>query len=350
MSSIVSDGEGGFAGRAGAGGGRREFGFYPTSAIWAGSPASVSPGTNHWQFKESMEEEVFQYKCESFSLRVCRDGLMLFEVAGLANEWPAVETPETIARWWGKYMEVVNCAHLLLDASVLEEMRLSYGQFAEVTRRDALIFRFTGSSVTSMSGSLEGGVGARFRERYLSMHSSNDGMSLFHRQVLHVTVFKSLAAKLETAIQDSSTVRYLATIARGLSQYKIGNYQVSLVLAWFVVESILFAKWKTHLESLQQSLPDGEKRIKKDRMEGLEGRDYPASVVTNLLELDGRIDFEVFKRIDRTRRVRNKVVHQEPGFECRAEHCREALQLAVELVTEGERFTCPLNLSYSVSS
>jgi hypothetical protein len=350
MKGITSDGTGGFATHSGGAGLVREFGFYPSTDIWAGSPVVIVPGMDPWVFTGLMEEEVYRHRSAHFDLRVCRDGLIMLQVTGLEAEWPTAESPEALARWWGKYIEVVNCAHLLLDAAVLEEMNLSYGQFAEITRSDVLIVRFNGGSVTSISGGSATALRGKYLERYLSLHAGNDGIRLFHRQSLDRGVFPALSLKLECAIKSKETVRYLATIARGVAQYKIGNYQVSLVLAWFVIESILFAKWRAHLEGLQRSFAGGEKRINKERMEALEGRDYPASVVTSLLELEGRLDFDSYRKIDRVRRNRNKVVHQDAEFECRAEHCKEALLLAAELAMHERDFTCPINLSYAVGS
>jgi hypothetical protein len=348
VSDIKGDGAGGVAINVVGRGGNREFGFYPSSPIWVGSPVTVSGATEAWVFTKQMEEEVYQQACEHFKLSVCRDGLIMLQVTGLEAEWPQVETPETLVRWWGRYIEFANCAHLLLDAAVMEKMNLSYGRFAEITRSDTLVVRHNGGSVTS-TGYSGPGVSGRYLERYLSLHEGNDGIRLFHRQCLNLDVFPVLAQKLEAAMRDVATVRHLATIARGLSQYKVGNYQLSLVLAWFVVESILFAKWRRFLGEAQESFPSGEKRINRERMEALEGRDYPASVVANLLELEGEMSFDVFRSIDRVRRNRNKVVHQELGFECTAAQCKEALTLATDLVTEGAGFTCPLDLSYMVA-
>src|SRR5262249_49635090 len=84
--------------------------------------------------------------------------------------------------------------------------------------------------------------------------------------------------------------------------------QTSIVLAWFITESLINAIWLDHIGSLNKEV-EGQKRISKEREDILTGRDFTISIITNALELSGILPFPLFKDIDRVRRVRNKIVH-----------------------------------------
>src|SRR5262249_11740569 len=138
------------------------------------------------------------------------------------------------------------------------------------------------------------------------------------------------ARQYEEVRGDWAVLERLSRITKSLAEYKIGNYPTSLVLAWFVIESVLAQKWRTWIESKQREIGK-EKRINTDRWKVLEGRDYPVSVLSNMLELLDLLPYETYKRVDKVRGYRNSTVHQKPGFQCTAEHCQDAIWAALKL-------------------
>lgn len=98
-----------------------------------------------------------------------------------------------------------------------------------------------------------------------------------------------------------------------------------------------------------REFPDGSRRVSGDRRNTLTGRDYPISVVSNLLELSGTLPFETFRTVDAVRGYRNKVVHQDPGFSCGPVHCQQAIGLALELALKDSDIRVTPNLGFSVS-
>ena len=69
--------------------------------------------------------------------------------------------------------------------------------------------------------------------------------------------------------------------------------------------------------------------MNKDRVKKLEGRDFTASIVTEVLELSGVINFELFRGIDDARRKRNAWLHSLNAIEDK--DASSAMRTAIEL-------------------
>lgn len=169
------------------------------------------------------------------------------------------------------------------------------------------------------------------------------------RHVFSKEVFDVLTKDLEIVINHKHLVTLLSGITKALSEYKIGNYTTSITLAWFITEFVLEQKWVDFLNSKNQSYSDDSKRISAERKSKLIGRDYPISVISNILELTDVLSFDLYKKIDTVRGFRNKVVHQDQDYICKPEHCIMALEVAKALSLEGMAFDILLNTSFSIT-
>jgi hypothetical protein len=78
------------------------------------------------------------------------------------------------------------------------------------------------------------------------------------------------------------------------------------------------------------------------------GRDFPISTVSNLLELDGLLDHSLFEKINQIRGCRNKIVHV-GNFKPEDSHAQLALKVANEMINSITQIEITLNYSYSVS-
>ncbi|MGH3377664.1 MAG: hypothetical protein ACRDS0_03890 [Pseudonocardiaceae bacterium] len=119
--------------------------------------------------------------------------------------------------------------------------------------------------------------------------------------------------------------------------YRDHEFSSALVTAWTVCEALLTYHWREYIEDpKRQSMTS--KRSKK-----LTGRDFTASVITEVLELAGVVTPELLKQIDRVRAARNKWMHatQSPNREIAG----DSLSLATTMLgwTLGRRL--PISLS-----
>ena len=331
--------------------------FYASRPFWAGDAIDLDGTNAQSRFTELMSATVFSYDTNNFRLRICKDGMIMLHVPELEAEIEAEDgtaprpIEETVA-WWGRYLDYLNCLYLLLDSATIEVSRLAYFELSEITNKDAFRVHFENGQWKGGGIASESIASYYQMGRFASTYSNEPRVDtrILMRRPLGKEVFDSLFAAFSGATRDGSVLRSLAGIAKSIAQYKVGNYATSLMLSWFVCESELSTDWNAFLKASNREFPDGSRRVSADRRKNLTGRDYPISVVSNLLELADEMPFETFKRIDSVRVYRNKVVHQEPNFTCGPKHCQEGIELAFELVLMGSTIRVIPNLGFSISS
>jgi hypothetical protein len=111
-------------------------------------------------------------------------------------------------------------------------------------------------------------------------------------------------------------------------RYSENAFSDSLILSWAVCEKLINHLWGDFVRS-KKGLIEGAERMNKDRVKKLEGRDFTASIVTEVLELSGVIDLELFCGIDDARRKRNAWLHSLDAIEDR--DASSAMRTAIEL-------------------
>ncbi len=330
-------------------------GFYPSRPFWAGKKLDLS--SINWQdirdlqrIGESLYRVEFEYKFDASILRIHKDGLLTLRIKELEEKERSLERPDSfwsIFEWWSEYLDYLNCIYLILDSAVLEVLNISYLELFEITNRDA--FRVTSEEGGRPSfGIRTESIASLFQMAYFHPYEVLRIYSGFFdfRLEFQRDVFDNMAEKFSKILSERSLIPLLSGIAKSISQYKIGNYSTGLILSWFVIESMINAKWSTLVNDKKEQFPNGYERINADRKEMLlKGRDYTISVISNILELAEAIPFIVFRKIDKIRGYRNKIVHQEPRYICKAEHCSEAIMLALELVLDGKPIRIMPNLS-----
>ncbi len=329
--------------------------FYTNRPFWAVQQLPFENIRTREDFHNLMAEVVFSYEEELFKLRVCRDGMIMLQIPDLEKRNPILSDDKVDLRadvvWWSEYLEYLNCLYVLFESSVLEIMKIAYLELTELTRQNVDRIeteddKFNGISLNMGSYSYMYQMG-----RFLSSYNTQPQYDprIMMRRVFDEEVFKSLSQKASMIFPNRYLVSLLATIGKSLAEYKNGNYSTSLVLAWFVIESIVARQWRDYLDANNKELSNGSKRINSDRMAKLtEGRDYPISVVLNYLELAEIISFADFKEMDKVRDYRNKVVHQNKSFRPTDQHCQEAINLALRLSLRDQNIEIKLNYSFEI--
>jgi hypothetical protein len=327
--------------------------FYPSRPFWAGSKVNFAvPRVDGW-FHDQMVEEVYAQQTDTYALKVCRDGRILIRIATLESGEP-YETDQSIqevVRRWGDYLDYLNAFYLLLDSATIEIDHIAHFNLHEITHRDAFRVIYENGKLASESIAIES-IAHVFQFGRLSGSYQPD-LPIEHHPMIIMRDIVSLAAishagtLFERVIASPGLEKRLASFAKSLSEYKVGNYETSLVLAWFIIEASLSNIWQVHLNSLNCDVADGRKRINKSRCDFLTGRDLPTSVVSNMLELFGILDHGLFVDIDTVRRHRNKVVHA-GGFTPGATEAQLSMKTALAMIERLCNLRLTPNLSYSV--
>jgi hypothetical protein len=307
-------------------------------------------------FHDQMVEEVFSQETSTYTIKVCRDGRIMMRIEALEKgqvQKPEVPMPiEITVKIWGAYLDFLNAFYLLLDSSTIELSKFCYFNLHEITNRDAFRVTYENGKCTGENIAIESIASLFQMGRYLS--SYRHGLPIEHdpqittRQVIPIEVIQHAAAEFARVTAAPGLEKTLSSFAKSLSEYKVGNYETSVVLSWFITEAALSQLWKSHIDSLNTDLTDGRNRINRDRKDFLTGRDFTISLISNLLELWDVLPNAQFQDIDTVRGFRNKIVHSH-NFIPGPNEAQLAMRTAQTMIDRiwGLRFTP--SLSYSVT-
>ena len=331
--------------------------FYSSRPFWAGSEIDFQvPPTDEW-FYSQMSEVVYAVNSEEFSLKVCRDGQILIQVKKLEERKDGSDPSKPISMkdrvgLWGEYLDYLNTFYLLLDSATIDVDKLACFDFQEITSRDAFRVTFENEREPSQGVDPSQSFASIFlMGRHLSSYRNGLPLEvdsrLSCREVISIDAISHASEQFALIISQSGSEKVLASFAKSLSEYKIGNYEISIVLAWFITEAIVNDLWSTHLDSLNQDLPNSRRRINTDRRKILTGTDFTISIVTNLLELFDVLEGDWLEKVDKVRKCRNKIAHTNT-FSPGVDEAELAIAVAQEMIARKWKITLNPDLSYSI--
>lgn len=158
-------------------------------------------------------------------------------------------------------------------------------------------------------------------------------------EIIPETTIDAAASLLDSImLHDFGKALELITLANdALVSYKAHDFSAALVTAWTICEALLEHYWRTYIGD-SSTQPVSRKRLDK-----LTGRDFTASVISEILELAQVIDPELLELLDRIRKGRNGWMHsiKSPDREMVA----DSLVLVTRMLEQTLGNDLPLNLS-----
>ena len=138
---------------------------------------------------------------------------------------------------------------------------------------------------------------------------------LSQRPTLTIETVAESCALLETIFQRAAPRLLPVTdlYLRGTAFYEAHDYNLALVSAWAAVETLLQSQWQRYLDSNRTRLIDGIdvafiNADRRDRLMG--GRDFTASVMSEVLSLLGELPHSLYADLHLVRRDRNGFMHE----------------------------------------
>lgn len=328
--------------------------FYPSRPFWAIKEINVNDPKSLEKFEDLMAEEVFEESNETFAITIFRDGMIMLRVEALEKHASPVSADaiiERTAKKWGEYLDYLNSFYLLLDSATIKTMNLAYFNLHEITNRDAFRVKYENGKLAGHNIAIESFTSTfqmgRFKSDYRLPISADT--RIFMRRVVSSEAILNAVEQFKLLLKSPGVEKVLASFTKSIAEYKVGNFDTAIILAWFILESIILKIWKDHLSSLNMDAGLERKRVNAERLKFLTGRDFPVSSVSNILELFGRIAFDLFKDLDAVRRFRNNIVHQDPKYSASSADARLAINTAHKLFVRERGIDFALNLSYSLS-
>ncbi|CAM3007616.1 hypothetical protein [Vibrio neptunius] len=324
--------------------------FYPSKPYWAIAPLNVDESQTQASFTELMSEIVFEHQHEKFELAICRDGRIMLSLKDASRSLD-LNLEETIDRW-GLYLSYLNAFYLVLDSAIILTSRIAIFSLHEVTSRDAFSMTVEGSRVKGENISTESIASTYQMARYLSSYRRDIPLSIDNRilarGIVSAEALKLAVCNFELLFSFPGMEKSIASISKSISEYKIGNYDTSIVLAWFCIERLLSKKWVEYLISFNQ-IGEESKRVNSERLKKLTDRDYTISIIINMLELGGVLPFALYKKLEKIRVARNKIAHSDLKYKPNAEDSSLAINIALELVELFHKLGLKPSLSLQVS-
>ncbi|MBV2161973.1 hypothetical protein [Achromobacter denitrificans] len=338
--------------------------FYPSWPIWAinaltdldwlpreGHAPESSKGE---QFRAEMSEHAMTYESDTYTLILCRDGRFMLRIEALEQRITNLSSTEKFHETvglWGEYLDYLNALYLLFDSALIEVSNMALFTLSELTRRDVFREVVEDGKTTAEVISTESVVSYYQKSRYIRDYNQ-DVPVLFDSRIARRFLASEASVRLtfdnfHRVMSRQGAQKVLASYAKALSEYKIGNYETAVILSWFIIEAAVVGMWKGHIRSLNRDMEDGTPRINTKRRDFLTGRDFTLSMICQLLELWEVLPTEFFRDIDRVRQTRNAVVHRS-AISISVEQAQLALNTANKIVGLETQIAIRANLSLNV--
>ncbi|MBV1900906.1 MAG: hypothetical protein KUG56_04460, partial [Kordiimonadaceae bacterium] len=225
--------------------------FYTTMPFWAGDAIDLTAPNLRESFREQMCETVIEVCNEQFTLRFARDGNIELRIGRLEQEIESSDTPkiQDMIRFCAMYLKYVNTLQFLLEASSLETDRTSIFSLEELTNKDIARTAYKdgqplGGQLPTQGFSPQYFFGQNF-DSYSTQFPVQLDSKLMSRSEVSKEAIKRCSEHFTTVLATDGLENYLSSLAKSIAEYKIGNYEISIILAWFIAEKILFQKWAT---------------------------------------------------------------------------------------------------------
>ena len=326
---------------------RKYIGFYLFPNYWIGE--DLNPLLEKYQtsgndeilkeIKQKMRKEVISYKNSNHELILCGDGLILFrdyEIEEKIKDWEEkfnhdIMTPfSPVYEAWAEYIKISNIIYFSIDCAshyrinyyVYEFRELNRNDFLRITYRNGKLHRQTDYSrnslyaVTRLDPSKDTFKHTAYNGLMSQLDIFNDMYNVFFKKI----------------ISDDEAIEFISALSKSLSEHNLKNYNISLVLSWFLIEAHISELWKIFISGCNS-----------ERRKKLTGRDYSVSVQIEMLELNKRIDTDQYKRLDFLRKIRNKIIHD--NYKCSKSQSEEALTQAREIAKKKFEIDFPFNIS-----
>lgn len=129
------------------------------------------------------------------------------------------------------------------------------------------------------------------------------------RRVIELDVVAYSFKLLDQILSHPETrlVQLVETIYIAACRSREKRFGEAITLSWGVCEQLTSVVWKGIIDSRRTGSSD---EMNKERVKKLTGRDFTASIVLETLELMGKIEHDLFRRLNIVRHARNKWAHE----------------------------------------
>lgn len=281
--------------------------------------------------KGMMSEKVFDNGVLGVSM--CRDGFIQINLKSLSNLFAELYLKEASKKdfelknsFTSFCLDYINTVLVLLDSEFIKDSKISI--FSVEKQKDPYILTMIDQDLREGGRIGYDNLGyyrQHFQKRSIqpnldciidlengdsARHKAWVEQLIYHdfekhdRIIISSKVFHRMLLNLEEASKNKDIISLLSILVSAIDNYKHRLFAEALISSWSIIEYFINIEWEGVIKSLQN---DG--RLGKLRKDMLTGRDYTASIKSNIIEMNGRLEYELFQNINDVRKARNKIAH-----------------------------------------
>jgi len=255
------------------------YGFYPYPEVWIGTKPEKEL-KDILGGDEDVKENALKiiraaekiYTSRNFELRICKDGLILFRMNSIDRK--VLSFRDKVSRslaggWsdlyeaWNEYLLHLNLLSFLLASACAQRPAGPYYVFEcrEIQKFDVARITFENNEPKRSLWYGPELKSSAFRRG--KIHSASDYE--YDRPNIPVDIFDELFTQCEAVISTPNAATLLQPIMKAYFEYMAKNNHLALTLSWTAIEIHLFNKYRSYLETINQTFPDGSRRINAAR-------------------------------------------------------------------------------------
>lgn len=298
-------------------------GYFRLPAVWVGeSPEPQSVLTlnanvhNQVVFEQSLSCGIKTY--------VQRDGTVLFDFSSwnlapqviiLGYQKPGLRVPYTVPK---ETTRAENKAerYAVIRAQVMNVHQACLVTSERVVKRRSAQMGFPVTAWQTLKG-INVSSASHYRQNPENMRdiarnflNNRHNISMDHpiqRRVIELDVLEHSMNLLDMILDSNEVILIQMIEAIYLATFRFyeNRFGESITLAWGVCEQLISSIWATMLDDIRD-----DNRMPRTRRKQLVSRDYTASVISEILEINGLIDYDLLRLLNKVRKSRNKWSHE----------------------------------------
>jgi hypothetical protein len=286
-------------------------GFYTTQPVWIGEKLPVNmPMIDGRPRGDVMGEVVVGRNTPGYELHMCRDGLCLLRVESLENDMSKIRSKMDSSIFnegtnlLSIYLSHCNALRLLIETGLFKATNLSYFRTAPIRKGEAQSIEYKDGKC--IGATAPEGKGAELFDQRRPI--GNNWLRTEDRYIMNKEVVTKAFEIYLTICPNREAIRMLSETCSCLGELNFLNWEGCLIHSWFIIEYFLKSKWVDYIINAKES---DLIELTKENREYLIGRDFTVAVISNAMALAGLISKEEFERIDRLRKRRNEIIHNQ---------------------------------------
>jgi hypothetical protein len=298
------------------------YGFYMQKPFWTLSKPNFTETSFYQQFSGKMSEVMVEFNEQYYTLRFCRDGLIMFSSKFQNLDFTHV-------------LEYLNALSVIIESEMEKWTFSSFTPVIELNSKHVIPHTIENTTIRSYNSSRNNSetlhqYHGRFLEYYLPLdykklnwndvfwpgfikHTVQVDARIKAREgrVLSLEQCTQINNTFKRLVSNYNSIMLLAQMTKAIDQFQNGHYDISVIMSWFIIESYIFTLYQNRV---LQGLSTIEQEIS-------------SSEILKILQQRKILSYDFVGDIHKIRIMRNQITHN--TFEAKTTATEALLALAI---------------------